>query len=96
MSVGRTILEERREGAKQVGSHAIALTLLRHLFLFSLGQCHIGECVGLGRDDLVKVDLVHAALVIQAHFFGQGAKVLRDSAHERKPAVRGSSCLPLL
>lgn len=41
-----------------------ALTLLGHLLLFLLRQGHVGERVGLGGDNLVKVDLVHAALIV--------------------------------
>lgn len=67
----------------------LSLTLIGYLLFLFLGKSHIGEGVWLRRDDLVKVDLVHASLVVQTHFSGQAAQVLQDPATEgdRKSGV---------
>lgn len=79
---GQMILEEKVGGGSgQVDGHGarlgpVTLTLLRHLLLLLLGEGHVGEGLGLGRDNVVKVDFVHAALIVQAHFSGETAEVL--------------------
>lgn len=73
-----------------------SVTLLGHLLLLFLRQGHIGERLGLGGDDFVKVDLVHAALVVQVHFSRKIAEVLQNPAHveQRRRNQEGSTPPP--
>lgn len=62
----------------------VALTLIGYLLFLFFRKSHIGECLWVRRDNLVKVDLVHATFVVQVHFSGQAAKMLQDAVRERR------------
>lgn len=57
------------------------ITLCGHLLLLLLRQGHVGECLRLGGDNFVKVDLVHTALIVQVHFSAEVAEVFQNPVH---------------